>query len=641
MNSPQLFFRRYTWRTLIGLAAMPLILSMLTAPYAYTQDDAYEVKMAHPRLVMGQYEEMALRFTALENELAAQLLAELRHDADELLKAKDIKPSLDRRNTMLDISRAYFGRIVTLSLAYRMFEEDKYSEKAIADMMHVCTKYSDWNPQHFLDVAEMTAAVAIGYDWNFYNLDYRARETIRNAIVEKGLNPGIAVYEQPDGKPHVWTTMNNNWNQVCSAGLVLGGLAVADDFPNLTEKILKYAVSGLQPVLKLYQPDGVWYEGPAYWGYANLYLSMMLSSMTASLEHDFDVSKSPGLEKTAAFYVNAVSPAGKIFNFADAASAEESLNPALFYFSKRYANPAVAQYYQNLLKENVNPGSAVYRKGRGYAFFLCLPWFDEHTQAKAHTNARLFKGLTDLVFLRGSAENREAIYLAVKGGQGMLNHQQLDAGTFVFDADGERWALDLGSEHYHLPGFWDKGPGGERWNYYRNTNKSHNTLVIGDHIQDPAGVAHVVHFNDADEAPFGILDLGPVYPETKAARRGVRLLNENAVLLRDEVMFDTSPLPVRWGFITDAQFSIDGHELTLHKGGKKIYVRVLADEPIQMKVEPAKAWHKEAKSNDGHYLIYFVANEDSRRRLVKFSVLMGRSFSGLDPSLAVQDLDAW
>ena len=80
---------------------------------------------------------------------------------------------------MLSISREYLKRIVTLSLAYRIFEQDKYSDEAIDQMVYACS-YPDWNPQHFLDVAEMTAAMAIGYDWNFYHMNLRERETIRN-----------------------------------------------------------------------------------------------------------------------------------------------------------------------------------------------------------------------------------------------------------------------------------------------------------------------------------------------------------------------------------------------------------------------------------------------------------------------------
>ena len=261
----------------VSLLIITVVLCINSISSSYAQQNPYEMKIGHPRIIMTKYDELALRFILMEDPLATKLKNELKKDADKLLGSKDIKYALDRRNTMLNISREYLKRILTLSLAYRIFEDNKYSDEAIDQMLHVCT-FPNWNPQHFLDVAEMTAAVAIGYDWNFYHMNLRERETIRNNIVENGLNPGLDVYQNPDDKPHVWYKMKNNWNQVCSGGLILGALAVGEDFPDLKNNVIYHAIKNLIPTLSLYDPDGVWYEGPAYWGYANSYLAMTISS---------------------------------------------------------------------------------------------------------------------------------------------------------------------------------------------------------------------------------------------------------------------------------------------------------------------------------------------------------------------------
>ena len=44
----------------------------------------------------------------------------------------------------------------------------------------------------------------------------------------------------------------------------------------------------------------------------------------------------------------------------------------------------------------------------------------------------------------------------------------------LLDAQGVRWALDLGSDNYNMPGYF----GSKRWTYYRMTNRSHNTLEM-------------------------------------------------------------------------------------------------------------------------------------------------------------------
>ena len=54
--------------------------------------------------------------------------------------------------------------------------------------------FPDFNPRHFLDTAEMTHALAIAYDWLYDQWSESQRATIRKAIVELGLKPGMRVY---------------------------------------------------------------------------------------------------------------------------------------------------------------------------------------------------------------------------------------------------------------------------------------------------------------------------------------------------------------------------------------------------------------------------------------------------------------
>ena len=53
-----------------------------------------------------------------------------------------------------------------------MTSEKKYLNRAVKEMLAV-SAFSDWNPSHFLDVAEMTMAVSIGYDWLYDGLSAR------------------------------------------------------------------------------------------------------------------------------------------------------------------------------------------------------------------------------------------------------------------------------------------------------------------------------------------------------------------------------------------------------------------------------------------------------------------------------------
>lgn len=69
----------------------------------------------------------------------------------------------------------------TLGMAYQLTGEQKYVNRAWIDLEAVAG-FPDWHPQHGLDTVEMSAAVAIGYDWMYNGLTEKQR-----TVVEKGM----------------------------------------------------------------------------------------------------------------------------------------------------------------------------------------------------------------------------------------------------------------------------------------------------------------------------------------------------------------------------------------------------------------------------------------------------------------------
>ena len=83
----------------------------------------------------------------------------------------------------------------------------------------------------------------------------------------------------------------------------------------------------------------------------------------------------------------------------------------------------------------------------------------------------------------------------------------------MLDADGVRWAIDLGPDNYNLPGYWSAATvESPRWRYYRLNNRSHNTLTPGNVLQSPDADAPIVAFASTPEQAFAIADLTPAYP---------------------------------------------------------------------------------------------------------------------------------
>ena len=85
-------------------------------------------------------------------------------------------------------------------------------------MLHVTADPScaSWNPAHFLDVAEMMHAVAIGYDW-LYDAPAalfppESRSAIAAGLAARGLGAAAKSWKNTE-----FTTVNN-WNLVCNGG---------------------------------------------------------------------------------------------------------------------------------------------------------------------------------------------------------------------------------------------------------------------------------------------------------------------------------------------------------------------------------------------------------------------------------------
>lgn len=97
---------------------------------------------------------------------------------------------------------------------FRKMDLNSYRKTQTCQEILKACDFSDWNPFHCLDVAEMTAGVSIGYDWFTSELTDTERGLISDAIIEKGLK---ASYPSTDHNMW-WVSTHNNWNQFCHAG---------------------------------------------------------------------------------------------------------------------------------------------------------------------------------------------------------------------------------------------------------------------------------------------------------------------------------------------------------------------------------------------------------------------------------------
>lgn len=542
-----------------------------------------EIQPHHPRLLFTTTEEKAVKKLIKKDPLARQLAAFLKTKADSIAEAPQIPYKMDKYGNMLWTSRAYVLRLGTLSLAYRLYGEQKYLDAANKTLLWVCG-YKDWDPKHYLDTAEMTTAVAIAYDWLFDALPETTRKIIKGSIYKNAISNVLREYEK--GGPGSWAKRETNWNVVCNTGMTLGALAVAEDYPEEAETILKNAAHYMPNCLKHFAPDGVCYEGPAYWGYSNSYLSLYLKAVNDNGGDQGGIGQLPGVSRTALFYKRTLTPSGQRFNFGNA-SAEEVLNtPAFFFFSKHYGQPEIAEWFRKEIEKTIRQNQPMHQ-----LFFLSLPWFNPASPAQNEQIPALevyHNSINDLLVLNVDRKEKGSVFLVAKGGLPNQAHQQMDCGTFIIESDSVCWTEDLGADDYALPGFWDGKPGGDRWKYFRNNNFSHNTLNIDRQPQYANGKAFVCEENTHTAQPYARLDLSEVYKvQACKAFRKFTLVNDHTIEVEDKVELRNPSSTVFWTAATKADVTINGSVAQLQKDGKVFYFRILSPEGATFHTYPA------------------------------------------------------
>ncbi|MEZ0216057.1 MAG: heparinase II/III family protein, partial [Rariglobus sp.] len=357
------------------------------------------------------------------------------------------EPVVERKvigRRMLYASRAVLRRTVNGSMAYQISGDKRYARRVLADLL-AAAGFSDWNPSHFLDAAEMSCAFALGLDWLQSAMTQDERLRLEDALIRLGLEPSL---DPPD---KFWLTADNNWNAVCHGSLLMGALAVRHRRPDLAGTIIARAVAALPRHGLNFAPDGAFAEGPMYWDYGTTFHVLAVEALARATGSAQGLDTLPGFRESGAYMVHATGPGGAFFNYSDCRPERMAL-PALAWFGRHYNEPALtraeADHCAQAIRAPLPPDV-----GEPHRFLaLTLLWLDpDHLKSTAPATLPVSwsgRGSNPVAFWRDSW-SPDATWVGAKGGRATLSHGHIDAGSFVFEAGGVRWAVDPGMEEYH------------------------------------------------------------------------------------------------------------------------------------------------------------------------------------------------
>ncbi|MBV6644501.1 MAG: heparinase II/III family protein [Cyclobacteriaceae bacterium] len=543
--------------------------------------------LAHPRIILNTKHKDQIVKRIEENQLVARHHQFCLAVADSMLDIPLIAyKKIGYR--LLGTSRTYLKRMNFLGYAYQLTDNPKYAKRAEQEML-VAAGFDSWNPDHFLDVAEMTMALAIGYDWCYQDLTDSGRQLILEAILRKGLLPSIT------NDPPWWMNTDNNWGQVCHSGLAFGAWAIYEDHPDTAEFIIRRSMEKIKRSESSYEPDGVYPEGPMYWDYGTSFHVLFLDaykSIYGDLE-PLDVSEA--FMNTGQFFLHVQSPT-TVFNWGDA-TARQYFSSAPFWFAHQREDISLAYKQVMMLKDYLDYPSFGTEGRNGRLFPFSLIWLsrlDQVSERKPNIISWQGKGSVPVAFHRSSWD-KDGLYLAIKGGSASMSHAHMDAGQFVIDALGIRWAYDLGSHNYNKLEqeglkIWGRHQASERWQVLRYNNLSHNTLTVNERLHQADGKSELIEEESSVHQQSTVMDMTAAFAgQLERVIRQVSLIGDQFFIVKDKFQNrDSAASAVRWAFLTYDDITINGRSAMIHHEGKKMAVEVRYPENANLRTFSAQ-----------------------------------------------------
>jgi hypothetical protein len=188
----------------------------------------------------------------------------------------------------------------------------------------------------------------------------------------------------------------------------------------------------------------------------------------------------------------------------------------------------------------------------------------------------------------------------------------MDIGSFVMEADGVRWAMDFGMQDYESLEskgiqLFGRNQEAQRWEVYRYSNRVHNTLTVNNGLQRVAGKAPLTAYSANPAFMSATTDMSEVYQGSLAkANRGIAIMDQAYVVVRDELETLTLESTVRWTLLTPATVKITGkNRAELTRDGKKLILQVREPAQVTLQTWSTDPPHAYDAPNPGTTLVGF------------------------------------
>lgn len=537
-----------------------------------------------PRLILNKEIEKNLKEKLKSDALIQNIYKAIKFNAEEVLKKDiitlDIPVNPNSQKNQLGISRDFLFRINMLAMVFRM-EKDQRMLKRLNDEVVAACNFPTWNPKHFLDVGEMSLAIALAIDWTAGNLPKSTIALAKKSLIEKGIKASWP----ENGSTPSWVNNTNNWNQVCNAGMIAASIAVSELEPELAAKTIYRSIEGMNNALHEYAPDGAYPEGPIYWGYGTQFSVVTAAIFESAFGKDFGLADFPGFKESAVYAMLTVSPSNKLYSYADCNEEAEGYGTfTLSWFAAKTGN-------KTFLDEKYFLAQPAEIKNFSRLAGAGLVWTAQFSEKGTIPLPMAWKGggANPVVIFTGGDKNPNGFYFGGKGGRGTVNHGNMDGGSFIFELNGVRWSIDPGNQSYGLlerSGFnlWASCQDCDRWKLLTKNNFGHSTLSVNNQLHVVDGKAEIIDFKDGVQ-PAATIDLSPAFGgQLKSAHRTFVKEDPASLVIEDKIEISEETKVITWQMLTQADVQIVKGGAILSQDGQTLKLQNLSHPDITVSV---------------------------------------------------------
>jgi len=448
----------------------------------------------------------------------------------------------------LESIEKYTALLVDLAFAYQVTREAKYADLAY-DISIALGQWTHWGPGSVENCATATANFAIAYDWlyNYYSADANKDiAALAGILYEKGVKHGYnssagnsCLFPRSMGGGDVYNTSNTYLNALCSSGMIVGALALADyyEYDAATSYLIGNNIQNLiANGLDQYAPDGSYAESALMWADATNGFTKLIMALESATGTTYGFEDTWGLDKTFYFACYIEDSDGKIWNYheggADGVITGDILGIDTQMFN--YAGKFLKDSTLIAIRKNQ------LEKGKAVTIFDMLFYPDDSVDSEKELALDYqMEGIH--AFVSRSDWEDGALYTGIMGGSNDVYGGQLDSGNFIYRNEGVDWIIDLGSDNQEIYSY----NGAYRNHHYRNNAEGQNVIIVTTaqdalpYGQLTTGNGKLINTYSNEFGSYAILENKSAYGSTVSfANRGLLVTNNRkTVVIQDELSF--------------------------------------------------------------------------------------------------------